>query len=146
MKNIKFYDHNSNFESNNKKPKPNLIDQMINIMSNDINLDSDDMYDIEPNPIFYDSTSSSPLADNITRKFPTLTPSTTLSHPSSSISCGHFHNCAITLPYSSLVCWGANEFNESIVPFSTYNYAVNAVAAGLGHTCSAIEGELQCWG
>jgi len=68
----------------------------------------------------------------------------------SSISAGHFHNCAILLPSNGLLCWGGNDHGESSVPnlpFINLASDVSNVSAGWGHTCSTqSDGLLHCWG
>jgi alpha-tubulin suppressor-like RCC1 family protein len=68
---------------------------------------------------------------------------------------GSAHTCAIVS--GGLQCWGANWYgqlgsagNAATAPRWVTGLGsgsgVTAVAAGLGHTCAVVKGELRCWG
>ncbi len=75
--------------------------------------------------------------------------------PVASLSAGDRHTCAVTRTGRAL-CWGANGLGElgngtteaSAVPVdvSGLGSGVDAVAAGVGHSCALVGGSVLCWG
>jgi alpha-tubulin suppressor-like RCC1 family protein len=58
------------------------------------------------------------------------------------ISVGGGHACAID-EHDELTCWGTDQRGQASPPVHS---GVEAVSAGLLHTCAIIAGEVRCWG
>lgn len=64
-----------------------------------------------------------------------------------SVSCGMTSTCAIKSTDNTVVCWGGNEWGQSIVPPEIAGEAVSQVASATGHTCVLKTDEtVFCWG